>query len=81
MIKNWNVEQIINSVQKIFWAGSNPRLDGFTTWTCKQDLYRIKWAVDEMLSKMSTYEGEKEFLEEHQKELVWKALKSRNESS
>ena len=75
MIKNWNADQIIQEVSKIYYAGTNPRMDGFTTWPCKQDLYRIKWAVDEMLDKMPRYSVEDEFLEEHEKELVWKALK------
>lgn len=75
MIKNWNADTIISEIGKIHWAGTDPRMDGFITWTCKQDMYKIKWAVDEMLSKMPTYSVEEEFLEEHKKELVWKALK------
>lgn len=75
MIKNWNADQIIQEASKIYLAGTNPRMDGFTTWPCKQDLYRIKWAVDEMLDNMPTYSVEDEFLAEHEKELVWKALK------
>ena len=76
MIKNWNTNQILAEINKIYWAGTDPRMDGFTTWPCKQEMYRIKWAVDEMLSKMSIYAGEEEFLEEHEKELVWKTLKN-----
>ena len=49
-------------------------MDGFTTWGCKQDLYRVKFALDEMLAKCPTYAPEAEFLEEHNKQLVWKAL-------
>ena len=74
MIKNWNSNQIISEIQKIYWAGTDPRMDGFSTWPCKQDMYRIKWAVDEMLSQMPTYSVEDEFLEQHNKELVWKTL-------
>ena len=76
MIKNWNTNQILAEINKIYWAGTDPRMDGFITWPCKQEMYRIKWAVDDMLSQMSTYAGEDEFLEEHEKELVWKALKN-----
>ena len=76
MIKNWNVDQIISEARKIQWAGNDPRMDGFVTWGCKQDLYRVKWAIEEMLSNMSKYAGEEEFLAEHEKELVWKALKN-----
>jgi len=74
MIKRWNADQILNEISKIYWAGTDMKMDGFSTWPCKQDMYRIKWAVDEMLSKMPTYSVEDEFLKEHNKELVWKAL-------
>ena len=74
MIKRWNADQILVEIQKIYWAGTDQKMDGFSTWPCKQDMYRIKWAVDEMLSQMPTYSVEDEFLEQHNKELVWKAL-------
>jgi hypothetical protein len=37
-------------------------------------MYRVKFALDEMLNKCPTYAPEAEFLEEHNKQLVWKAL-------
>jgi hypothetical protein len=47
---------------------------GWNNWPCKQDLYRVKFAVDEMLKNTSTFSGEQEWLEQHDKEQVWKAL-------
>lgn len=75
MIKNWSVDQIISEIRKIQWAGNDPRSDGFTTWHYKKEMYHIKWALEEMMSNMSTYEGEKEFVRDHEKTLVWNALK------
>jgi hypothetical protein len=49
-------------------------MDGFVTWGCKQDLYRVKFALEDMLKKCPTYHGEEEWLEERDKELVWRAL-------
>ena len=43
-------------------------------WPCKQDLYRVKFAVDEMLKNTGTFAGEAEWLEEQEKERMWKAL-------
>ncbi len=74
MTRTWNANRIISDLQQIYFATTDPRMDGFTTWGCKQDLYRVKFALDEMLKKCPTYAPEQEFLEEHDKQLVWKAL-------
>ena len=74
MIKDWSVEQVIGACQKMHRGATDPNMTGWVNWPCKQDLYRVKFAVDEMLKKTSTFVGEEEWLEEHDKEEVWKAL-------
>lgn len=68
-----------NTVQhNIYMAGvelCSPHNDGFTQWEIKQDIYRLKWLIDEILQKSSTFNGEEEFLREHDKALVWRKLK------
>ena len=51
------------------------RLDGYTQWGCKQDLYRIKFMLDELLEKGHTFVPETEWLEEQEKERVVRILK------
>jgi hypothetical protein len=41
-------------------------------------LYRVKFAVDEMLKNTSGFAGEEEWLEEQEKEKMWKALNGTN---
>jgi hypothetical protein len=74
MIKNWNVEQVISSCQRMYMGANDPYVTGWNNWPCKQDLYRVKFAVDEMLKKTSKFSGEEEWLLEHDKEQVWKML-------
>jgi hypothetical protein len=74
MIKDWNVEQVISACQKMYYGANDPYVTGWNNWPCKQDLYRVKFAVDEMLKKTSTFAGEQEWLLEHDKNQVWKAL-------
>jgi hypothetical protein len=78
MITNWNVEQIIAQCQKMYHAANNPHMTGFVNWPCKQDLYRVKFAVDEMLHNTGTFAGETEWLEEQEKLKMWKVLKDGN---
>ena len=78
MIKNWDVEQVISACQKMYYGANDPYVTGWNNWPCKQDLYRVKFAVDEMLKNTSTFAGEQEWLEEQnierEKKQVWKTL-------
>jgi len=78
LIINWNVENIISEIQKCYWATTDPKMDGFTTWRCKQDLYRVQFALEDMLKKCPIYAPEQEWLAQQQLERdqqqVWQAL-------
>ena len=78
MIRNWNAGEIISEIQKIYFATTDPRMDGYTTWACKQDLYRVQFALERMLKNCPTYSLEDEWLEEQrlerEKQQVWRTL-------
>ena len=78
MIINWDVNQVIGECRKMYAGANDPYLTGFVNWPCKQDLYRVKFAVDEMLEKTSMFGGEDEWLEEQEKEKVLRILKNGN---
>ena len=59
----------------MYHGANDQNLTGFVNWPCKQDLYCVKFAVDEMLRNTSTFVGEEEWLKEQEKEKMWKALK------
>jgi hypothetical protein len=75
VIIDWNVNQIISELQKCYWATTDPKMDGFTTWRCKQDLYRVQFALEDMLKNCPVYAPEQEWLEKREKEKMWTALK------
>ena len=53
----------------------DPRNDGFTTFYLKQDLYKLKWLIEEIMKDAPEFQGEKEFLTEQEKKIVWRTLK------
>ncbi len=67
-----------NSVHhQVYMAGvelHSPYNDGYTQWAIKQDLYRIKWLVDNILKDSPTFSGEEEFLKDHEQHVMWKTL-------
>ena len=54
------------------WYGvmTDPRIDGFNGWACKQKIYEIKMECERLLEneKCPTYSGETEWLEEQKEE-------------
>ena len=75
MIKNWDADRVIVECQKMYHGATDPYVTGWNNWPCKQDLYRVKFAVDEMLAQTSKFTGEDEWLLEQEKEKMWKILK------
>ena len=77
MIINWDADKVISECQKMYHGATDPYVTGWNNWPCKQDLYRVKFAVDEMLSKTPKFIGEAEWLLEQEKDKMWKRLTSR----
>lgn len=78
MIINWNVDKVIADCHKMYAGANDPYVTGWNNWPCKQDLYRVKFAVDAMLEKTSGFAGEEEWLKEQEQEKVMRILKDGN---
>jgi hypothetical protein len=74
MIRDWNVDQIIAECRKMYAAANDPYMTGWNNWPAKQDLYRVKFAVDEMLKNTGRFTPEDEWLDDQEKQRMWKAL-------
>ena len=74
---DWEVNKVINECKKMHWGATDPYMTGWVNWPCKQDLYRVKFAVDEMLAKTPKFTGEDEWLEEQAKLKTFNILKDK----
>ena len=67
-----------NSVHhQIYLSGvelHSPYNDGYVQWGVKQDLYKLKWLLDEIMADAPTFSGEDEFLKEHEQTKMWRTL-------
>ncbi len=77
MIIDWSLKTIKEEVDKIKYAESDKRMDGFTTWACKKGLYQVLWYVEETLKECSTYVDEDKFIEEHETDEMWDILRGK----
>jgi hypothetical protein len=73
--KSWDVPDIARQINILAYEANSPYNTGFIGWGCKQDLYRIKWMVEDALKRCGTYELEEEFLKRHEQEEIIKLLK------
>jgi hypothetical protein len=48
--------------------------DGYVQFGIKKDLYKLKWLIDSIMKDSPEFAGEKEFIEEHEKNVMWRTL-------
>lgn len=65
MIKDWSMDTIKQEIDKIAYAESDPRMDGFVTFGCKKELYEVLFYAQSKLNKCATYVGEEEWVNEN----------------
>ena len=78
--KSWDVASIAQQINSAAYECISPYNDGFTGFYTKQDLYRIKWLVDDALKRCPTFSGEEDWLREQEKQKVIRILKNDSHS-
>lgn len=73
--KNWDLADIYNQIRSLSGTVNSRYSDGFTAFCAKQDLYQIKWFVDEQLKRSPKFSGEDEWLREEEKKKIVEILK------
>lgn len=74
MIIDWNIAEIKAQVDKIAWAESDNRMDGFNCWGRKKELYDLYWYIEDKLEQCKTYTPEDRLLEERREQKIIKKL-------
>jgi hypothetical protein len=67
-------ESIRNSLLDWFLYCKDPRNDGYSSWPLKQRMIRLNLYLTELLSRMPTYAGEKEWIEDLKTEQAFKEI-------
>lgn len=63
-IEKFGVNKVKEQIWQYKYVCTDPYMDGFTGWGCKQKLYEIKFAVDQALAQCPEYSLEQDWLEE-----------------
>jgi hypothetical protein len=57
------------------YDASDMRTDSWIAWGLKQDLYQIKWALDEAIRRCPVFSPEDEWLKEQEQKRIIEILK------
>jgi hypothetical protein len=73
--KSWDIPTVSQHIIAAVSACSDRYNDGFTAFYAKQDLYRMKWLIEDSLRRCPTFAGEKQWLKEQEQEKIIRILK------
>jgi hypothetical protein len=73
-----DINSIAGQINSAAYESCSPYNDGFVGWGYKQDLYRLKWILEDALNRCSKYAPEEEWLREHDKKKVIKYLSKKD---
>jgi hypothetical protein len=71
---SYNIANAAREINAAAYDASDSLNDGFIAWGAKQDLYRLKWILEDALKRCPTFGPEEEWLREHEKKKVIKIL-------
>lgn len=69
-----NLDKAKNEIQKAMLEIGSTHNDGFVTWGYKQQLWQLKFYLDEQLKRCPTYAGEEEWIAEQRTEQAMEKL-------
>lgn len=73
--KNWDIPNIIQQINTMSRECQSTYTDGFNGWSIKQDLYSIKFILDECIKNCPEFTPEKDWLDNIEKQKILKLLK------
>ena len=65
-----NVAEVARQINAAAYEASSSYNDGFISWGYKQDLYRLKWILEDALRRCPEFGPEHEWLREQEKKKV-----------
>jgi hypothetical protein len=75
---SYDITNAVREVNACAYDATTPMNDGFIAWGAKQDLYRLKWILEDALRRCPTFSLEEEWLREEEKKKVIRILSSDN---
>jgi hypothetical protein len=72
---SYDIVSAAREINAAAYECADPRNDGFVAFGVKQDLYRLKWILEDALRRCPKFSPEDEWLREQDKQKVIRILK------
>ena len=69
-----NVADIARQINVAAYESGSAYNDGYIGWGYKQDLYRLKWILEDALKRCPSFSPEQEWLKEQEQKKIIKIL-------
>jgi hypothetical protein len=73
--KSWDVANVARQINIAALESNAPQNDGFTAWMAKQDLYKIKWIVEDAIRRCPNFSLEEQWLKEQEQKKIMGILR------
>ena len=73
---SYDIVRALNEIRRAAYECSNGRTDGFVAWGIKQDLYQVKWILDDLLKNCPEFSPEPDWLKEQEQKKIIRILSS-----
>ena len=71
---SYDIVRALNEIRRAAYECSNGRTDGFVAWGIKQDLYQVKWILDDLLKNCPEFSPEPDWLKEQEQKKIIRIL-------
>jgi len=71
---SYDIVRALNEIRAAAYECGNSRTDGFVAWGIKQDLYQVKWMLDDLLKDCPSFAPEQEWVREQEQKKIIKIL-------
>ena len=71
---SYSITEAAREINAAAYDASNSRNDGYVAWGAKQDLYRLKWILEDAINRCPTFAPEADWLREHEQIKIIKFL-------
>jgi len=72
---DWDVPNIKHQLRRMYSECTSPYNTGWNSWPIKQDLYEIKFLLDDLINNAGNFAGEEEWLNQKEQEKIIQILK------
>lgn len=74
--KVWSMQDMKQFIRRIVEETNSKRNNEHAQWLCKQDLYKLKWEIEQALADCHRYEGEEEFIKSYERKQFLKKIEN-----